>query len=154
MLVHLELNEADKAQQELDEVDKLLDIYQREDMRHLCHHSQGRIHEINREFTEAIASYQEELKLKPLWSHIKVELGRCYRNLQQLGKAENDLQEALKTRPFDPKAHYEMALVQSERGNQEKALEHLKTALDIWQNADAEYEPAKSAREKLAEWQS
>ena len=47
-----------------------------------------------------------------------------------------------------------MALVQSERGNQEKALEHLKTALDVWQNADAEYEPAKLAREKLAEWQS
>ncbi len=154
MLVHLELNEAQKAQQELDEVDKLIDIYQREDMRHLCHHSQGRIHEINGEFANAIASYQEELKLKPLWSHIKVELGRCYRNLQQLGKAENDLQEALKTRPFDPKAHYEMALVQSERGNQEKALEHLKTALDVWQNADAEYEPAKLAREKLAEWQS
>ena len=94
------------------------------------------------------------MKLKPIWSHIKVELGRCYRNLQQLGKAENDLQEALKTRPFDPKAHYEMALVQSERGNQEKALEHLKTALDVWQNADAEYKPAKLAREKLAEWQS
>jgi hypothetical protein len=34
---------------------------------------------------------------------------------------------------------------------EKKALEHLKTALEVWKDADAEYKPVKRAREKLAE---
>jgi len=38
-------------------------------------------------------------------------------------------------------------------GDRERAKKHLKTALEVWKGADAEYKPAKRAREKLAEWQ-
>jgi hypothetical protein len=37
-------------------------------------------------------------------------------------------------------------------GKKTKALEHLKRALLVWEEADPEFKPAKKAREKLAEW--
>ena len=37
-------------------------------------------------------------------------------------------------------------------GNKEKALSHLKTALDVWKNADSTYKPAIEAHEKWAQW--
>ena len=36
--------------------------------------------------------------------------------------------------------------------NRKKALEHMKLALDIWQNDDATYKPAIDAREKWTKW--
>ncbi|MCH8304855.1 MAG: hypothetical protein IIB94_06960 [Candidatus Marinimicrobia bacterium] len=57
----------------------------------------------------------------------------------------------MKILPFDPKAHYEMALVHKDMGNREKALEHLKTTLYVWEEAEQIYKPARKARELLAE---
>jgi hypothetical protein len=47
-----------------------------------------------------------------------------------------------------------MALVYSELGEKEKALEHLKRSLYVWEDADQEFKPAKQARDKLEEWES
>ena len=63
------------------------------------------------------------------------------------------MQKALKLEPFSPQAHYELALVYWEQDKKQQAMEHLKTALYVWEEADAEYKPAKEAREKLAEWE-
>jgi hypothetical protein len=48
-------------------------------------------------------------------------------------------------------AHYEIALVYSELGDSEAALEHLRTALAVWSEADPAFEPAQRARQKLDE---
>jgi hypothetical protein len=45
-----------------------------------------------------------------------------------------------------------MALVYRESGKGEKALPHLRTAVNIWEHADPDFEPAVKARRKLAEW--
>ena len=54
--------------------------------------------------------------------------------------------------PFHPEAHYEMALLNSDRGKTNKALEHSNVALEIWKDADPEFKPAQEARAKLAAW--
>ena len=67
-------------------------------------------------------------------------------------KAEKYIQKTLKILPFSPKTHYEFALLYADMGKKEKALEHLKIALEIWKDTDPEYIPAQKAIEKLKEW--
>ena len=51
----------------------------------------------------------------------------------------------------DSHAHLEMALALEAKGDIEGAVEHLRSALAVWENADRDYEPAREARRKLAE---
>jgi len=117
------------------------------------HRSKGRFAELRGKYGEAIQSYGEVLEIEPTDEGVNTDVGRCYRCLGQFRKAEEHLQQALKFFPAYPEAHYEIALVYWDMGKKEKAQEHLNTALDFWKDADAEYKPAKRAREKLAEWQ-
>jgi len=113
----------------------------------------GKAFELRGKYAEALLSYQKTSELNPNREGINIAISRCYRNLKELKKAEAALQKRLQIQPFDPDANYEIALVYSDMGDREKALEHLKMALEVWKDADAEYKPAKRAREKLAEWQ-
>ena len=69
-------------------------------------------------------------------------------------KAEEYTMKTLNLHPYHPKANYEMALVYFELGQKEKALEHIKRAINVWENPDPEFKPAKQARDKLEEWES
>ena len=58
----------------------------------------------------------------------------------------------LKLNPHHPKTHYELALSYNEMKNNDKAIEHMKIAVDIWKDADKEFSIAQDARSKLKEW--
>ena len=77
--------------------------------------------------------------------------GRALRRAGLLDEAEAELQEALLLVPADPHAHLEMGLLMEARGDIEAAVEHMKSALAVWENADEDFEPAREARAKLAE---
>ncbi|MEE9268638.1 MAG: hypothetical protein V3V49_00085 [Candidatus Krumholzibacteria bacterium] len=62
------------------------------------------------------------------------------------------MRKALQLEPFSPLAHYELALVYWEQDKKQQAMEHLNTALKVWEEADSEFKQAKKAREKFAEW--
>ena len=76
---------------------------------------------------------------------------RCHRNLGDLDAAEQALMKGFAAFPFSPTVHYELALVATDRGDIEKAVEHLETALRVWSDADDTHKGARRAREKLAE---
>ncbi|MYB04916.1 MAG: tetratricopeptide repeat protein [Gemmatimonadetes bacterium] len=77
--------------------------------------------------------------------------GRALRRAGSLDEAEAELREALRLVPADPLAHLEMALLMETQGDTRTAVEHLKSALAVWENADEDYEPAQQARAKLSE---
>ena len=58
----------------------------------------------------------------------------------------------LKLDPYHPKTHYELARSYNEMKNNDKALEHIQIAVDIWKNADTKYSIAQEARNKFQEW--
>jgi len=91
------------------------------------------------------------LELDPTDAAIHVQLGRSYRMQGDPKTAEEHLQKALAIHPFWPDANYERGLVYAERGKKDEALEYLKKAQNIWEDADPDYKPAIKAREKLAE---
>ena len=77
--------------------------------------------------------------------------GRALRKMGRLDEAEAELRESLRYVPSLPGAHLELALVLEARGDTARAVEHLERALAAWENADGDFEPARQAREKLAE---
>mgnify|MGYP002021074310 CR=1 FL=1 len=58
----------------------------------------------------------------------------------------------LKLDPYHPKTHYELALSYNEMKNNDKAIEHMKIALDIWKDADKEYIIATKAKNTFQKW--
>jgi len=58
----------------------------------------------------------------------------------------------LKLDPYHPKTHYELALSYNEMKNNDKALEHMQIAVDIWKDADERFSIAQGAKKKLEEW--
>ena len=112
----------------------------------------GKINEMKGKYEEATLNYKDHLKNNPTWLRVNIDIGRCYRKLKQLKKAEAALKNCIKVLPFNPKAQYEIALVYADMGDKEKALVHLKIALEIWKDADPVYKPAQEARKKLEEW--
>ena len=71
--------------------------------------------------------------------------------LGRLEEAEAGLEQALRVRPSAPRLHLEMAYLREAREDVAGAIAHVRSALAAWENADAAFEPAREAREKLAE---
>ena len=145
-------DKADRAQRALD---GFIKPFTAERYQYLSFMAQGSIHQLKKEFSQAIESYLKAYELSPPEYKlvIHIALGENYRELGEFEKAEEYLQKTIKILPFEPLSHYEIALVYWDMGKKEKALEHLKKALDVWEEADPEYKPAKKARDKLAEWE-
>jgi len=144
---------ADRAQRTLD---GFIKPFTEERYQYLSFMAQGSIHQLKKEFSQAIESYLKAYELSPPEYKlvIYIALGENYRELGEFEKAEEYLQKTIKILPFEPLSHYEIALVYWGMGKKEEALEHLKKALYVWEDADPEFKPAKRAREKLAEWET
>jgi DNA-binding SARP family transcriptional activator len=71
--------------------------------------------------------------------------------MQEFASAEENIKNYLNYSPYDPNAHYELALVYLESGNRIKAKEHLVIATDIWKDADPGIKIIDDARERVAE---
>lgn len=149
--VYLPLEDADSVETAIEGFDRFIEAWGLEYARPMAIRAHGRVLEIRGDCTEAVVSYERTLELWPTSLELHVDLGRCYRKLQRFSESELQLRRLLEVRPYHPLAHYELALVFADSGDREKALEHLRTALEIWSDADAVYEPAREAREKLSE---
>lgn len=153
LFLYLELGDTEKAEQELIKVDALITALQAEVIRSIAVYARGRIHELREEYKLAVESYLEQQEMDPTDTDIYVDLGRCYRVQGEFKEAEEALQHLLLLKPFSPEANYEMALVCFDTGKKDKALDHMKRVLSIWENADPDFEPAIEAKEVLRSWE-
>ena len=80
-------------------------------------------------------------------------VGRCYRKLKQYDKSEEHLVVVLKEDPFHPQTHYELGRLYHDMKNTKKAKEHMKIAVDIWKNADSEYDISNQAKDIYKDWE-
>lgn len=109
----------------------------------------GRVHEMRGEWQDAIAAFEKEQEASPTDATVPAELGRCYRQMGELGRAEELILETLKVRPTDGRAHYELALVYEDMGRIDDAVAHLEQALETWAPADDDFVWARRARDKV-----
>ena len=152
LYLYLEYEDIVNIEKTIVEVEEFIEELKFEALRPVILNSLGQINEFKGEYEQAINNYCDALILEPNSSSYNISIGRCYRMLKDLKKAEENLLKTLAVHPFWPKVNYEMALIYYDMGNKDKALEYLKTTLEIWENADPEYKPAIKAKEKLAEW--
>ena len=110
----------------------------------------GMILERAGDYGGAAESFREAIALSPEAEYYR-GAGRALRLGGRLDEAAAELAEALRLIPADPHVHFELALVREALGDVDGAVEHLRSALAVWANADEDFEPARSAREKLAE---
>ena len=110
----------------------------------------GRIDELAGDYESGIEIYRAAMAVDPGVS-LQRALGRTLRKAGRLEEAEAELREALVPVPAQPNTHFELALVLEARGDLEGAVEHLRSALAAWENADEDYGPARAARAKLEE---
>ena len=60
--------------------------------------------------------------------------------------------KAYKISPFEPLIQYQMALIEHDTGNHDKAKEYLEYCLDFWKYADEDFSPSIEAKKKWSEW--
>ncbi len=110
-------------------------------------YGEARLDELRKDYDAAIAHYQEFLEKQPGSTSGRIELARCLRLNGAYQEAIEDLTAVLKRSPFNPDAHYEIALSYEKMGKMELANKHIDTALDIWAEADPDYKEAVEAKE-------
>lgn len=102
------------------------------------------------DYAGAVQSFRAAIALSPE-ARLHRGAGRALRRAGSLDEAEAELREALRLVPADPRSHLEMALLMETQGDTRTAVEHLTSALTVWEPADEDFEPAQRARTKLAE---
>ena len=150
MAIALELEDADAVEAAVPGLQALISGLGVQALQPLVIHAQARVFELRGECDQAIPLYQEELDSNPTGTSVHIDIGRCQRKLGDAEAAEQSLRRRLESSPYDPLAHYELALVFADRGDDAQAIQHLETALSVWENADPGYQPALKAREQLA----
>ena len=113
----------------------------------------GRIDELRGDYESAVGHYREAMTLDP-GRNLHRNAGGALRKAGRVDEALEELREALRRRPAEPRAHLEMALALEADGDIEAAVDHLLTALNAWESADTSFAPAREARDKLAELES
>jgi tetratricopeptide (TPR) repeat protein len=154
VFLYLEVEEPDSAEAALERLMAFIEGYKLETLRSLVYRARGEIAELRGDFKEAIVQFEKRIEATPRDYATFSDIGRCYRKLGDLSNAEANLRKTLRINPVHAECLYELALVQAEKGEREEALASLSKALDVWEPADPEFEPARKARDKLLEWQS
>ncbi len=153
LLAYLELERIAEAEVLLPKVENIIEKLSIKRFEYLSYFAGGRIQQLKGEYTKAIESFQKGLEIVPSHQNLLRRIGQCLRQLKQYEKAEKTLQTALKQEPYHPKINAELALLYLDMNNKEKALNHIKVAVDVWQDADEGYKPALQARKTLEQLQ-
>ena len=149
---YLELKDADNAEKYIPEAEEIAISFGEEMLLANISYAWAKIFEIRNDHEKAIEMYLEFLDKQPTSYSMNRFIARCYRKLNNLKKAEEHILLALRYYPSWPKVNYEAALIYIDKGEQEKAIEHLQKAVEVWKDADEDYEPAIEARQALAEF--
>ncbi|HSG81462.1 MAG TPA: tetratricopeptide repeat protein, partial [Gemmatimonadota bacterium] len=149
--LYLQLEDPDSLELAADGLDRIVGAFGLEQLSAYSVYLRGRALELRGDCGQAIISYERALELAPFTAEWHRDVGRCLRKLGRLEQATLELQEVFKVSPADPETHYEMAMVYADGGDRRSAIEHLTSALEVWEAAEPQYEPAHEAREKLAE---
>jgi class 3 adenylate cyclase/tetratricopeptide (TPR) repeat protein/TolB-like protein len=115
------------------------------------YYSEGKIAELEGDHDKMLDSFKKYLELQPGIALGYQLVATAYRKSGNLPKAEEYIQQALDSDPFNPKNLLEAAYIYLDQSNPRKANEMVALALKIWVDADPSFSPAEEARQLLAQ---
>jgi len=149
MMIYAEIGETEKALKSMEGAEDLIKGFGEEMLMANVYHSQAKIHESLEEYENAIENYYKFLETNAMSYIIHTDIASCYRRMNELDKAEKEIQISLKYNPFNATVNFEAALLYFDMGDDVKGLEHLERAVEVWKDADSDYEKANKAMEKF-----
>ena len=112
----------------------------------------GKVLESEGKYNEALTTYNESLSLSPTHYELRKAIGIVHRLLADYDQSIKIFKQLLLSSPMSGELNLEIAKSYYTNGNRQKALEHLKTALDVWKDSDPTYKLAIEVRSKWSEW--
>lgn len=149
MFIYTENGDVKKAREAISGAEELIKGFGQEALMASIYYSEGDLCKLEGDYQKAIDHYNTVLEMSPSSQGLHVDIASCYRLLGDYKNAEKEIKVALKYAPFGPITNYEAALIYFDKGKNKKGLEHLQKAVDIWKDADSDYEKANVAKEKL-----
>ena len=146
VVVYAELEDAAGLSRAVADFDQAIQTLGFENLRVIAVRAEGRLRELEGECERAVELYESAVELEPTRVVIHTDVGRCERKLGRLEEAAASLGRTLSVHAADPEALLELARVREAQGDREGALERVEAALDVWETADAGFEPAAEAR--------
>lgn len=112
-------------------------------------YTEGAIYEAKGHYDKAMEKYSAFLESSTGSTSVYKQMASCQRKAGNHKEAKRLIGEALKYRPYSGNMNLEAARIYEAAGETDQALEYLKRANKIWKDADADYEPAREAKEML-----
>ncbi len=150
LFIYAETGDTAKAREAISKAEELIEAFGEEMLLANIHYTEARINEFLGNYDEAIEYYSSCLEMNATTYAFYRGKARCYRMMGDFENAEAEIQQALKFRSFNGLNNYEAALLYLDMDDEEKGLEYLVRAVDIWKDADPDYEKARLAKEKLS----
>jgi tetratricopeptide (TPR) repeat protein len=150
LFIYAETGDTAKAREAIKNAENLIEGFGEEVLRANVYYGQGQINELLGNYRDAIEDYYRILEMNVTNYFLHTMIARCYRNLDDYEKADEEIKLSLKYRPFNAENNYEAALLYFDMGEEGKGLEFLNRAVDIWQDADPDYDKANKAKDLLA----
>jgi len=155
MQLWLAAGDADKGRDYVEKVDAFLQLMQQERYYYVIDMARGRLAELDGDIDKAVEFERQALdRFSQSLSSTEDENDRMRINLSlaqylisadRLDEAQLVLDDYLHSHPAHPIANLQLARLERARGNDEKAQEALKIALDAYVDADDAYPPAVEA---------
>jgi len=138
------------AEADLQALENFINLNRLETLRPDLVAARAEIAEKKENWQEALDLYLEIQKQNPANTLIHTSIAKSLRNLGRLDEASAAITEALRLIPANMEAHVEMSHIHEARGDIELARQSMSAALEVWAGADEDFEPAATARERLA----
>jgi tetratricopeptide (TPR) repeat protein len=114
-------------------------------------YSEGKIAELEGDHEKMLENFLKYHELQPGSAFGYQLVATAYRKSGNLPKAEEYIQQAIKSDPYNPENLLEAAYIYRDQGNPRKAHEMVSLALEIWVDADLSFSPADEARQLLSQ---
>jgi tetratricopeptide (TPR) repeat protein len=147
MSIYTETGDTARAMEAIARAEELVQEFGEANLMFKMYEARAKVDERQENFQEAIENYNKILEISATSYDVYADISRCYRHLKEFGKAEEAIQTALRYRPFDPLNNYEAGCLYLDMGDEAEAQSFLTRAVEIWEDADPDYDMANAARE-------
>ena len=147
-----ELAQPDRIDEAVAGLEQTIEAYGFEVWRPSALAAKAEAHVLRGEYPEALNLLEQAIELEPASTGLRAQATRVLRRMGELEGARTQLEEAVRVRPYSPRANLELGLVYMAQDRREDAREQFRRARLIWADADPGHQWAADLEAALADF--